>query len=694
MVERVRSTQKREVATRTPGPSTYTGDLANIPAEMTGQSLWAIWQWTPRENSPGSFSKPPRQAKSPDYPASTKMPGQWSTFKAARKAVDGKRADGVSFNLLDSGLGALDLDHCRDPIGQLDDWAQNIIDQAERLGAYVEVTPSGTGLRVIGRATGKDTNRKFPILGSTNGAAVEVFRNTPKAIAVTGARLAHLKPKAKLPNIDKMIDDTVARCEAEARIAPKTNGAAGATDYSGDVDWDTIVSDGAPAGEDRSWWFNRCVWHFAGIGFDLDAIIAEFEAHPDGVAGRYIAQGRLDREVERCFTKWQAENPGAISLIERKPPTPREKVPVPLPPMFMHGEVDPLTSRNWLVKGLLIEVGTGLLAGQWGTYKTFMLLELAAAVMTGQPFMGRFRIKRQSGVLLIAAEGAAEVPLRLEAVVREKCGIERAPFVWYEKTPLLLQADAAKTLVAMALQAEERLQEQFKLPLGLIIIDTLIVASGYTKPGDENDSAIGQRIMSVLKAVADQTRTFVLGVDHFGKHIETGTRGTSVKETDADCVLALLGKEDDGRVVDPRLNTRKVRGARSGEEFPFTVRPVDIGIDDDGEPLQTLVIEWEDATTRRAPGLKLTPREARLFHLLVEAVTKGPHSKDPRVPAGELSITREAAKAHCKERGWWDSEKEHISRSTFSRLVNFLDDKGAIGLTEDHIWIKQKERDR
>ncbi len=83
-------------------------------------------------------------------------------------------------------------------------------------------------------------------------------------------------------------------------------------------------------------------------------------------------------------------------------------------------------------------MGTGWLVGQWGTGKTFVVFDLAAAVGTGQPWLGH-TVKRQSGVLLIAAEGADEVRLRLDAVVRAKCGgLERAPVRWYETAPLLL----------------------------------------------------------------------------------------------------------------------------------------------------------------------------------------------------------------------------------------------------------------
>ena len=85
-------------------------------------------------------------------------------------------------------------------------------------------------------------------------------------------------------------------------------------------------------------------------------------------------------------------------------------------------------------------------------------------------------IKRQCGVLFLAAEGADEMRLRLNAAVREKCGdMPRAPFRWYETAPVLLQKGAVEKLVAMARQAEASLIAEFGLPLGLIIIDTIAV---------------------------------------------------------------------------------------------------------------------------------------------------------------------------------------------------------------------------
>ena len=175
-------------------------------------------------------------------------------------------------------------------------------------------------------------------------------------------------------------------------------------------------------------------------------------------------------------------------------------------------------------------------------------------------------IKRQCGVLFLAAEGSDEVRIRLEATVHEKCGsMPRAPFRWYEIVPVLLQPGAADKLIAMARQAHESLMKEFGLPLGLIILDTVAASAGYNTPGAENDNAVNQALMNTMRMLATAIGCFVLGVDHFGKQIETGTRGGSAKEASADLVLACLGERElSGRVLNTRLTVRKNRSGPHG----------------------------------------------------------------------------------------------------------------------------------
>jgi AAA domain len=377
-----------------------------------------------------------------------------------------------------------------------------------------------------------------------------------------------------------------------------------------------------------------------------------------------------------------------------------------LPPMYAHGDPDPRPLRSWLVKGLIPACGHGLLAGQWGTYKSFVALELATALMTAQPFLGGM-VKRQCGVLFLAAEGADELRLRLNAAVREKCGgMPRAPFRWYETTPILLQKGAVEKLVAMARQAEASLIAEFGLPLGLIIIDTVVVSAGYPQPGAESDTAVTQAVMNVLKEVAQQLNCFVLGVDHYGKNIAAGTRGSSAKEASADLVLACLADRDQsGSVTNTRVAVRKCRGGPQGQEFYFTVRKVeDPAPDEDGDPITTLVIEWTTEPTappppkdpwqhcRRADQQAAVTRLKRvLMAMLAEHGVDRPISQNgPTVRMIDRQIVRTEFYAQTAADGT-PAQKGEFRRKQFNRALDWTEQQKLVGVREledvTYLWL-------
>jgi hypothetical protein len=247
----------------------------------------------------------------------------------------------------------------------------------------------------------------------------------------------------------------------------------------------------------------------------------------------------------------------------------------------------------WLIKNILPETGTGLISGQWGTYKTTVALDIAVSVMTAEPLAGRFCVKRRGGVIYFAVEGSGGLASRHTAAARNRGIKETLPFAYRSDCPALTARGAADKLTIMVEEASKYFKDHFNVDPVLVFVDTIITAAGYAKSGDENDAALAQKVMSTLAGLSQKTETMVVGLDIFGKQAETGTRGSSAKEGHADVVLALLAdRELSGAVANTRLALRKVREGAAGLELPFTPKKVELGTDPDGDPITRIVVEW------------------------------------------------------------------------------------------------------
>jgi hypothetical protein len=180
-------------------------------------------------------------------------------------------------------------------------------------------------------------------------------------------------------------------------------------------------------------------------------------------------------------------------------------------PLRWHGDQDFNFQPKWLVKNMLPETGAGLLSGQWGTFKTFIAIDLAASVMTGGSFAGR-PVKRKGGVLFIAAEGASEIPIRLHGLAEAKYPKHEGnfPFAWSGGCTTLMQEGAIEQLEQIAREAVNRMRSKFGVKLVLIVIDTMSAAAGFS---DENSSSEGQQAMNVLYELSKNrnTRDFCQG---------------------------------------------------------------------------------------------------------------------------------------------------------------------------------------
>ena len=124
-------------------------NFENIPAELTALPQWVPWRYEQRGDK---RTKAPIDAKSNGRLSYAKSndPATWASHAEALAACElHPELAGIGFCFApDDGLTGIDLDHVIDPdTGELKPEAAEILERFK--DTYVEVSPSGTGLRVF-----------------------------------------------------------------------------------------------------------------------------------------------------------------------------------------------------------------------------------------------------------------------------------------------------------------------------------------------------------------------------------------------------------------------------------------------------------------------------------------------------------------------------------------------------------------
>lgn len=200
--------------------------MVGIPTALqpyADQPRWVVWRLKKKGNK---FTKVPYQALKPSMMASSDDPSTWADAATTIKTAASGNFDGIGICLLNSDLVTFDIDDCRDKdTGEIEPYAMGLIDRAR---TYCEITPSGTGLRIIGIGSGAKVHRKQKVPNS-NGVTVETYRKCERYITVTGNFLEGTPDT--LANIDPLADAVVVELDAvKGKGKKKANGAAHADD--------------------------------------------------------------------------------------------------------------------------------------------------------------------------------------------------------------------------------------------------------------------------------------------------------------------------------------------------------------------------------------------------------------------------------------------------------------------------------
>ncbi len=151
-------------------PTALAVTAAAIPEVLRQRQQWICWKY---ESSASGWAKVPKQVSGRN--ARTNDPRTWSSFLAALRAYQSGDFDfdGIAyvFSASDPFVG-VDLDGCRDPrTGGLSAEACGALDE---LASYTEISPSGTGCKVVGIGR-RPTERSVYPIGLEALGQIEVY---------------------------------------------------------------------------------------------------------------------------------------------------------------------------------------------------------------------------------------------------------------------------------------------------------------------------------------------------------------------------------------------------------------------------------------------------------------------------------------------------------------------------------------
>lgn len=256
----------------------------------------------------------------------------------------------------------------------------------------------------------------------------------------------------------------------------------------------------------------------------------------------------------------------------------------PAPPTYKLVTVDQLRDLpplRWIVKGVLPERGLAAIAGPSGSGKSFLALDLAAAIAGGHERWFGYRVKAKP-VIYAILEGEGGFKLRAQA--------------WEMTRGYVLPQDLRMVMQPFKL-TQDALALAAVVPQGaVVVLDTLNRAA---PTADENSSRDMGEILEAAKQLESLTGGLVLLVHHTGKDESKGLRGHSSLFAALDAVIT-VSREGEQR----QWKLAKSKDGLSGVGKVFALESVHLSYDEDDDAVTSCVVVPSDEPMRDAARAK------------------------------------------------------------------------------------------
>jgi len=158
----------------------YTRKLPALE-ELQARPQWVCWR---KEERQGKLTKVPYNARTGNK-AQSDNSATWASYAQAVQALRTGTYHGIGY-VFHRDYTGIDLDHCVNPDGRIDPWAQAYLD---RLGSYAEYSPSKTGVHILVRGIIPSGLRRRVPHAPHPEAAIEMYCER-RYFTVTGNHVA------------------------------------------------------------------------------------------------------------------------------------------------------------------------------------------------------------------------------------------------------------------------------------------------------------------------------------------------------------------------------------------------------------------------------------------------------------------------------------------------------------------------
>ncbi len=351
----------------------------------------------------------------------------------------------------------------------------------------------------------------------------------------------------------------------------------------------------------------------------------------------------------------------------------------PIRPQRLFGldEIKPRLTCNYTVKGWLDRDAVSVLYGESNTGKTFLALDMALHVAAGERWHGS-RVRR-APVVYVATEGGGGLGNRLAALKADSPSLTDKAHGRFR-----ILAEAVDLFDgACGLGVRDILNEiggLIERP-GLIVIDTLSRAMGT---GDENSAADMARLIRAVDEIRRATGAHIMLVHHVGKDGAKGARGSSALRAAVDTEIALTRS---GEVATARAT--KQRDMASGGAFSYALRPVHLGVDDDGDAVSSAIVEVvkdRGPGALNAPEAPLSDRQSKGLQALDMASKRADRSLTVPTPVGTVNwATVPLWRSHWERLVPDLGNGESSRRTAFHKVKKALESKGLVEIKGDTV---------